>query len=323
MSIARPTLPPTLENYFNLNIGHEYDWVPCPSAPGEENPASSMLEITLWKNPHLGSLITSYIPVESLNFNPTIQSGFFNNIDVMVVVLSSLDLKNVINCSTVCKSFYTALKSDSIWRVQLCQFLPNVTVIAPNLCIFNPQQQFSIIFKRIENECKPYIAKFNRNQELSIVLLNELKTLELQYQEAGGETAACRYDRRIANVYTQFMNNPQNNPADLHAQIMAYHQNSSDYSAHMLSFRIKTLKHRLQRLLGANYDGTTKSIDPNSIQGQIMNAIKMLVPNAFDNQEKFEDVIRMAETAKNNSSSNSDGPIIEDVTGVSEPKDQL
>jgi hypothetical protein len=302
-------VPPTLENFsglnlenfFGLNIGNEY--------VSKEN---GLGIYTKWANPHLQqdsffetptlSAISPYIPGESLQFAFTAPSEFWHQ-DTTVVILSNLDLKTLVNCSTVCKFFYSASKADFIWRNQLWNLLPNVTNVPPNLCIFTPEQQYKVIFKRIQNECKPYIAKFNRNEELGNNWLNELKTLELQCQEAGGEAAAARYIDLLSQ------GNVENS------------ENCPDYPASELNAKIAVLRYTLSRMFGANYNGTIESIDPNSVQGQILNAINILVPNAFNNQEKFESVIDKSVTVYNTSSSNSDGPIIEDVTDVGEPSE--
>lgn len=301
--VSSQIFTPTLENFFGLNIGNEY----ATSDGG--------MFITRWTNPHLQqdsafaiptSAITPYIPGDSQQFAFTAPSEFWNQ-DITVIILSKLDLKNLVNCSTVCKSFYSASKVDFIWSSHLYNLLPNVTVVAPNLCIFTPEQQYKVIFKRIQNECKPYIAKFTYIQEVAQNWQNELKTLELQFQEAGGEEANQRY--------RQFMRQNANVPE----LFLTLQQNCPDYPAGQLKTKIETLQNRLSVFYGENYDGTIESIDPNSFQGQILKAINVLVPNAFDNQEMFESVIEKSAAIQNTSSSNSDGPTIEDVTDVADP----
>ena len=253
---------------------------------------------------NLVSVIAPYIPGNSQQFAVTAPSDFWKQ-GTTEIILLNLDQKTFFHSSSVCKFFYSASKADSIWKVQLCKFLPNVTVVDPNLCIFTPEQQYKVIFKRIENECKPYIAKFNHNQEIINDWLSDLKSLEVQFQEAGGKEAAARHAEflrqliRIGDLSTQ----PETCP---------------DYQAGQSYTKIAILRRYLSIMCGANYDGTIESIDPMSIQGRILNAINVLVPNAFNDQEKFESVIEKSIAALNTSSPNSDGPTTEDVTDVAE-----
>ena len=78
------------------------------------------------------------------------------------------------------------------------------------------------------------------------------------------------------------------------------------------------LETRLRQVVGANYDGTVESIGPNSHQRQIQNAITVLVPNAFNNQEKFEAEIRKAEASSNSRA----GPLIKEVKDLPDPTDE-
>ena len=254
-----------------------------------------------WTNPYLEQnhmflmptlyAITPYIPGGSQQFAVTAPSGSWDH-DITVVILSNLDLKTLVNSSSVCKSFYSASKVDRIWRVQLCKFLPNVTVMNRNLCIFTPEQQYKVIFKRIQNECKPYVAKFTRNQEKNNLSgrMNELKTLKLQFQKAGGKEAASRFNQERINFIRQ---GDQEGliTADLIRNDCVFVQRSSDYLAADLQRQVMQFQDALSFFCGANYDGTIESIDPNSLQGKILNAINVLVPNAFNSQKKFESVI--------------------------------
>ncbi len=54
---------------------------------------------------------------------------------------------------------------------------------------------------------------------------------------------------------------------------------------------------------------------------QLDNIVKVLIPNAFNNQTKFEEVIRQAEVIKNTASSSST-VTVEDVTDVTEPTEK-
>ncbi len=307
MPVSSQIVTPTLENFFGLNIGNEYTTSDVGTGV-----------ITRWTNPHLQQdsafvipttyAITPYIPGDSQKFAFTAPSEFWNQ-DITVIILSNLDLKTLVNCSTVCKSFYSASKVDRIWRVQLYNLLPNVTNMAPNLCIFTPEQQYKVIFKKIQNECKPYMAKFTRNQEGAQNLLNELKTLEVQFQKAGGEEAASRFYQQHIHLHWE------NESLDYESgKTMAIQNFPNDYSAAQMKTKIAVLQNGLSALCGANYNGTIESIDPNSFQGAILNAINVLVPNAFNDQETFESVIEKSVAVQNTSSSNSDGPTIEDVT---------
>ncbi len=306
-----PIIPTqTLENFFGLHLTNE-----CATAEGGER-------ITVWTNPYLQqvnafatpilSAITPYIPGRSQQFAFNAPLELLSQ-DVTVTILSKLDLKNLLNCSSVCKSFYSASKANFIWGIQLWNLLPNVTNVAPNLCIFTHEQQYKVIFKRIQNECKPYTAKFTRNQEISNNMLDQLKTLELQFQEAGGKEAASRFNKQQIKIYWQ--NVVQGYESALNIAIQNF---PDDYHAAQLKRSIDELQGSISYLSGANYDGTIESIDKNSEQGKILNAINIMVPNAFDNQEMFESVIEKSVAAQNNSSSNNDGPTIEDVTDVAD-----
>src|ERR1051326_6865621 len=89
--------PPSLENYFGLQIGHEYQ-----SQVQRFGGALTRVQVITWTNPYLGLVITPYIPGKSSTFSETIKPSFLNK-DIVVIILSKLDLKNVLNFSSVCK----------------------------------------------------------------------------------------------------------------------------------------------------------------------------------------------------------------------------
>jgi len=155
------TQAPSLENHFNFNL---YGF----SASAD----------SFWANPHLKedgkTAIIPYIPSEPNKLTNSFQttSSFSKEfpwpIDIVVTILKNGDLKNVIICSTVCKSFYKATKDQTLWKVQLNQFLPNVTPITK--CPFYPSQQFQIINNIIKQHQAPFVFKFNFNKEKCLSL---------------------------------------------------------------------------------------------------------------------------------------------------------
>jgi len=305
-------VPPTLENHFGLNIGNEYVFHVQESSSGELEEVRE----TKWENPYLGITITPYIPKGNINLPKTGTNGqesLFLHHDTTVIILSHLNLKNVINFSTVSKCCFLATKADAIWHVQLYNLLPAVKVIVPTLCAFSPEQQFKIIYKRIDNECKPYLIKFNYNLTQAVEMRNNLNALKLQFQKAGGEEANTKYSEQCRDLYSRYQD-----WGDAAQNEMDALTNSPEYQANSLWRKCVELETRLRQVVGANYDGTVESIGPNSHQRQIQNAITVLVPNAFNNQEKFEAEIRKAEASSNSRA----GPLIEEVKDLPDPTDE-
>ena len=68
----------------------------------------------------------------------------------------------------------------------------------------------------------------------------------------------------------------------------------------------------ITQLSGAKYNGNHATIRKTSELDQLLDAINVRVPEAFNNQAKFEKIIEEAETSKNNTSSN-DNVIVEEA----------
>ena len=170
---------PTLENNFILGIGVEYD-------------AQSTI---LWRNPRSISKITPYIPSEDdkellasceaafKNVNLNSLDGFntealFTTNDVSVIIFSQVDPQTLSRCTKVSRAFHWVTKNPTIWENQLANFLPNAQPLGSNICIFSTQQQFQIIYKKIDDLRKPYHARMDYVKERIKTIIAELKPLK-------------------------------------------------------------------------------------------------------------------------------------------------
>jgi hypothetical protein len=174
-------------------------------------------------------------------------------------IFVTLSAKDLAAFSQVSKSCYLIAKDHNIWKEQLSEFLPNVKCIANKLTSLSPEQQFKIIYVRIKDELKPYFAQYQKNKELALSLMGpngKIAQALQHFQSLGGEEAIARGEGQAWIACADWANK-------------------------------KTM---LTILVGNNYDGTDKSIDPNSQQGHCLTAIYG-IPNLFNNQKKFEEVI--------------------------------
>jgi hypothetical protein len=282
-------LMPLTQNHFGVRFdGDEPEAIPYLSSA--------------WTNPYIKSVIQPYLPADHKELIAIFQNTcssitppgssdamFHLYRDPFTRCYVDFTLKDLANFSQVSKCCYLAAKSDAVWDIQLRKLLPNV--ISLSTCSFSSKQQFRIIFERIHQELRPYIAQFQRNEEVLHVLRGPnghggtVDRAWEKYQSLGGTQARNTFLASPWDVVYNSWDSPKGRIQ------RAYYEYES-----------KNLRRIL--LAGDHYNGTVKSMNAKSQQSLCLRAIDELVPGQFNDQEKFEEVIQESETALRNKPQN-------------------
>ena len=310
-SCASDPCPPSLENHFGIPIQDEKQPL--------NNHDSQM--VVVWTNDHLvvkpynppaddSELIKACTKTYNSNFlaiaNLSPAASTLMNQGAAVALLARLEPKDIANFSEVSKCFFLAtkkgynlqIKEDAIWDVQLAKLLPNVKKIPSELCTFSPEQQFKIVYKRINDERKCFVTKLKRNEETCKNLKQMIQQTSKQFEEAlttaGGRDCKKRIieERKLYSV------------ADM--KVLNLHMQCKSYQSQLFAISGEMEENGVVRHLGTG-----------SMQSRLLNAIKILVPTAFDNQNKFNETIQKSESIKNTTSSNN-SVAMEDVAEESD-----
>ncbi len=240
---------------------------------------------------------------------------FLLNTDSIVVILTNLDLKTLLNCSEVSKCFYLATKAEIVWEAQLFSFLPNVTPIPLSNCVFTTSQQFQIVYKAVKNAKKPFIAKLEHEHARYLSLKGpngELEQTWNQFQAAGGMEAYERVNQRCAQ---------EGLTDEERDEIKA----SPDHEAWTLYNRYINLLEQAYYLNGDEDPRITKensvfrSLTADPVQKQLQYTIDVQVLDAFNKQAEYEKAIRDSEKAQRDriqaaTQAQNSTVVVEDVT---------
>ena len=283
------TTTPSLSNYFSINM----------------DPA----------NPYLRSTIKPYIPSNdqeliksferayqsySRSFNLDNTGAIFYELkDPLILTFSLLDPKDLAHFSEVSKCCFLATKIPLIWECQLIKHLSNVSITIPNVaCSSSHEERFKIMFKRINDERKPYIWQFNRNNEI----LNELRgpngmngTIHKAWQSYEQSIEIESNCRRLSVLRNRGLLSRELFP-DL--MMLGYIIRQSNNEIRNKHRDYICLDGERIFLAGSNYDGTAETIDPVSQQGRLLNAKNILVPNAFNDPDQYKTIILFSEIFK-------------------------
>ena len=271
-------------------------------------------------NPLKASIIQPYIPFDNQElvkacqevytkywetplFNETGALFHFHR-DALPIAFVYLHPKDLVNFSEVDKCCYLATKTDAIWENQLKKLLPNTQIMPMQVCCFSPEHQFKIIFKKIKDELKPYIAQLEENNKTLCELIGsngksgEIDRAWERYQQFGGESAKGRYENLVDVAYAN------NQYLDLYK--------TDGYKANSAHLHYDHLDMRKLYIGGPAYDGTIESCDPNSQQGRCLRVIHGgLMVDSFNEQDKFEATIRASEALKNSTLQNNDEVVLQ------------
>ena len=302
-----PAAPPTLANWFGLDIWSD-------KQQQIEGPNSN--ELPIWTNPQAGCPIYPYIPpandqdlievcreayqrnLKAIDLNPA--ESVCMNREVFIALLAYLEPKQVSLFSRISKCFYFTMKNgynpnaliDSIWDIQLQKMLPNVKMISHTLTSFSSEQQFKIVYKRIADEEKPYIAKFQHNLSRHSELMRRLTVLSTRHKEASDEFQQALKEVGGENIYRIREHFPQLAGQNSEARAL-------EWEVVRLAGLLNTYKNKLKNLFGENYtDCLNAHLDQNSEQWKLRHAVDHLIPEAFNDQEKFVDVIHKSDALK-------------------------
>ncbi len=271
------------------------------------------IEIDLLANPYLRSTIKPYIPsddqefikssgrvyqsyLRSFNLDNT-GAIFYELKDPFALTFSLLGPKDLAHFSQVSKCCFLASKFPLIWECQFIKLLPNVKIIPTDACIFSHEEQFKIIFKRINDELKPYIWQFNRNNEI----LNELRgsngmsgTIDDAWRKYVKAVETKNNDKRILEQAKKGLLSEDVFPDPM---ILWPIMTRSCLEMNRTYINYKCLDRRRIHLAGNEYDGTAETIDQNSQQGQLLDAID-IIPGTFNEQDQYKTIILLSEIFK-------------------------
>ena len=259
------TLPvgtPCLDNYFCIAIETRGELFPYnrsaikPFVPSDNQKLVILCESTY----------NQY--KQTLNLNQT-GALFYELKEPFVLTFAHLDPRDLARFSTVSKCCFLATKYPLIWETQLKKLLPDVNFISSTLCKFSDEQQFKIIFKRINDELKPYLLQLKKNNEV----LNELRGSN----GMNGAIDRAWKDYTHIGTTTKVWTN----------------DGWQAYDKYTSLDRLRTC------LAGNSYNGQANTIDSESQQGRLLKAINHDVHHAFNHQDQFDEIIRKSEAQTN------------------------
>jgi hypothetical protein len=256
---------------------------------------------TIWQNRHLqfairsypssineeGNCIKTFASEISTRAYQGVEESFFSpQKNVIFIILNHLAPKDLMSCSNVSKNFYLATKTELLWEKQLEKLLPQVQALSRKECSFTPEQQFKIIFKAINDQKKPFIDKFNQNQNSAFEWSEKLKGLGNKIQELMRDQKDEVCSRLVIlsrEDFLQFSEALNQVPEEEFDQIEEIVETILECQNCLV---------RLKYLCGD--DRAVEFWDKDSQLGRLFSAIEN-VSAAFNDQEKFEETIRKFE----------------------------
>ena len=106
----------------------------------------------------------------------TIHYGYPFHVDPLTGVLASVPIKDLLNFSYACRSFYLTVRSNALWETKLKQLLPSVKPCSNSP--FSAQQQFQIVFDRILKMKKPYLSQLKQYENTANEISKTIVDLE-------------------------------------------------------------------------------------------------------------------------------------------------
>jgi hypothetical protein len=218
-------------------------------------------------------VIKPYVPKDASDFSQTLNPNSSEwTIDrIKDPLFPLLGPKDIANFSEVSKGCYSIAKCESIWLFQLNKSFSNVNSVSIEKFGFDVKKQFEIIFKRVQDEKKPFVDQYKRNEADLLRLLGpngddgELQKAkkrheEITLKEKGGHRSMDGFTVKLESGAYQLW--------------------------------------RIELVGGKTYNGTRGTISPESLQGKLLTAIEQKVPEHFNNQQQFEEVILASKVAK-------------------------
>lgn len=210
--------------------------------------------------------------------------------DISNKILSQLDVKTLAAFSRVNKFSYVISLNPHIWEVKFNESFPNLTIIPYGLCCFSSDKQFKILHHRVSAELKPFITQYNKNNEILVRLRGsngidgELNQLWQNFQALGGYGSVdfFHWHKDYSSITEE-----EKDKLDKGRKAKKY----LELFVHQTDLR--------KALGGSDYDGTPDSLSQNSNQGIIFSMVNFEIPTIFNNQKKFEGVIRVSVVKKN------------------------
>lgn len=238
-----------------------------------------------WQNPDVKTShgIVPYVPLENIKstfvFNKKIKDNglpcIFNNEEILFAIFSILEPKAIVNFSEVSIGCYLATKSDFIWRTKLKKLLPKVNCMSID-CMFSPEQQFQILFKRIEDRRKRFNTEFKHTNKLIRKLKSNAKPHE--YFAHKSRTIAIE----ITELESELLK-PNRMIDDIKEILNLKAREMTLNSAHAKENKI--LSEKIEELAQKNK--------------RCRHAIRS-IPKEYNQQHIFDIVIRSSESAKKN-----------------------
>ena len=205
---------------------------------------------------------TPYVPIKSDELVKSFNKGIGGNIHEARYPLAEsftiLSPKDLANFSKVSKGCYIVTKRTSIWMFQFKKLFSNVNPVSKELCNFNVEERFKIFYKRVEDEKKPFINQYNKNEA-------ELRALR------GPTGLDGEVDRAWKGCQQAVPDYDESHPA---------------LEKVKWKFEEFTLRNDWRKELGGDsYDGTSQTLDSDSLQGELLAQIEHGVSDHFNNQK--------------------------------------
>ena|ERR1700722_640353 len=264
--------------------------------------------ITAQPNPYE----TPYIPPAQLWISPFHDSLGWpdllkKNYHILMPIANSLEPQDLANLAGVSKDCYRATKVSDIWEHHLKKLLPAVTK-SPE---FDAEDQFKIIYKRINDLPKALQHAFECNNELLGRLrgpsgFNGLINRAWENSEVARTNfveAKARYEE-----WMEALNNRQDQPTPEEFQLLLNRTKARQEQITQLEAKhekslaqYKTLNAFKTLLAGATYNGTEGTFGPTSIQARILKILKSPRTEAiaaFNCQPNFNEAIQQSSNKK-------------------------
>jgi hypothetical protein len=261
------------------------------------------LTVYYWSNPYARTQksIKPYVPCDSIALTSL---TFFEKIntsgldccicdskDAFSTLFIILDPKDLVNFSETSKCCYLATKTDIIWQYQLKKLLPNVCCLSKFTCTFTPEQQFQIVFKKIHDRKKPFIAQLEhvreKTKEIAIIAIDKI---ELIMRDA---VHLSVNDKFFSQIKYDLENN-QKSIEELEASISEY------VEFLMQSEDPINIDEKQRKIYNATNWHQNRLKCYSNDEKDCLFALNSIPVMEFDIQEKFEIIIQSSETAKQN-----------------------
>src|ERR1700722_17436875 len=245
--------------------------------------------------------------------------------DISGNILSCVDLQTLICFSRVSKCCYLATKNsvlDAVWINDFHKKFPTLEFIKDSP--LSARKQTMIFYHSKHEASKPFKAKMQRNDKIYHQLKQKIKTAEKEFKDAGGNQKSAEVKQQMEQQSSNFLvysinsekaspaespqNSKRNNRSLLKcAKVKEMEKQKIDETGKPMCIEDATTAHKalmdrqeaitvhkamVNQLYGEDYNEKSASKGINSDQWKLDHAIKHSIPNWFNDQQRFQEVIR-------------------------------